>query len=111
MTKEEQALEAAALAAHRAGQTWGAFYAKHRHAMQQAEPVDRGRYHRLLRRLLALLVSGDDEVLPVDDGEPGWECDDAPVVDDSTTAAKCLLPLRALPGAQHRPANVGRHPR
>ena len=64
------------------------------------EPFDRGRFHRLVRRLTAPVAAGNtDGVVPVPNGwsEPmPWETDDdSPIVpvlviDDTTTAARCL---------------------
>jgi hypothetical protein len=72
-----QHLERLALAAHAAGKTWAEFWQQHGADVAAAEPWDRRRYHRLVRRLLALVVSGDtDGQEPVGDGWPRpcpWE--------------------------------------
>jgi hypothetical protein len=74
-------LESAALAAHRAGDTWAMFWQEHGTDVAAAEPHDRQRYHRLRQRLLALVVAGDtDGQEPPGDGWPRpcpWELDAA----------------------------------
>jgi len=89
-----KALERAALAAHRAGQTWAEFWQRHGDAVRQAEPHDRQRFHRLLRRLSALLLCGNsDGHEPLEVVEP-WEKADseASKPSDTATAARCLWP-------------------
>ena len=89
MTRKE--LEAAAVAAHTDGTDWTAFWDRYRHAIALCEPFDRGRFHRLVRRLSHLVSCGDlDGHRPAGDPEP-WELDDEgayPVVSDSETAAR-----------------------
>ncbi|MGA2069371.1 MAG: hypothetical protein ABSG86_30755 [Thermoguttaceae bacterium] len=87
-----RALEAAAQAAHAAGKTWAEFWQQHGADVAVAEPWDRRRYHRLVGRLLALVVSGDtDGQEPVGDTMP-WEADDcaSPTLSDRQTRARCL---------------------
>lgn len=51
----------------------------------QAEPWNRGRYHRLVRRLVGLVASGDtDGAEPAGDGWPRpapWEIDNTEAAD------------------------------
>jgi hypothetical protein len=95
-----QQLERRALDAYRAGQTWAQFWAEHAGAIGRAEPYDARRYHRLVRRLLALIVAGnEDGAEPMGDGLQPWERDDARPSDTQTTA-RCLIPLRSIPGLQ-----------
>ncbi len=85
-------LERAALAAHAAGHTWTTFWGQHGAAICAAEPRDRQRFARLVRRLLSLVASGDtdgQQAVGDDDAMPG-ELDDQPSPDDTRTAAKCL---------------------
>jgi hypothetical protein len=84
-----KALERHALDAHRLNWTRDRFWQMHGDAVRQAEPYHRGRYHRLINRLMALVVSGDtDGMEPA--GEP-WLLDEQQeqlAVDDTTTAAR-----------------------
>jgi hypothetical protein len=80
-TKEVRTLESAALRAHRRGIGWTDFWQEHGAAVCQAEPHNRQRFQRLVRRLLALVSSGDlDGQQPIPQGvlwgmaEP-WEVD------------------------------------
>jgi hypothetical protein len=59
MSKQTQALERAALAAHRDGIGWTDFWQQYGIAVREAEPYNRQRYHRLVRHLLHLLTSGE----------------------------------------------------
>jgi len=60
-------LECAAIQAHRAGLSWGDFWTANADAIRQAEPHNRQRFQRLVRRLLALVASGDcDGQEPID---------------------------------------------
>ena len=112
MSKEVQALERAALAAHARGDSWGQFWHRHGDDVRKAEPWKLDQFHRLRNHLLHCLVSGSTSgELPVDDDEPGWERDDAPAPSDSSTRARCLLPLAPLPAAGHRQANTERRAR
>jgi len=97
-------LERAAIDTHRRGQSWGDFWQAHGGAVCAAEPFDRGRFRRLVAKLLALVCSGNTgglRTLGNDDAAP-WQADDAPAPDDSRTAARCQIPLRPLPA--RRPA-------
>jgi hypothetical protein len=80
-TKAEQALERHAIAAHARGERWATFWQAHGEQVRQCEPYNRQRYHRLVRRLLALLTSGDtDGQQPVAVGllwGEQWDEDDA----------------------------------
>ena len=63
---QSRQLEHAALAAHAAGTAWGDYWQEHQDAIREVQPHDRLAYRRLVRRLLALLVSGDvDGMEPV----------------------------------------------
>lgn len=75
-------LERAALAAHRAGQTWAEFWQQHGREVAAAEPWNVGRYHRLVNKLLSLVASGDREQRPIPVGllwgeQSPWDEDDA----------------------------------
>jgi hypothetical protein len=54
-------LERHALDAHCRGDTWGTFWTEHGAAVCRAEPNDRDHFARLVRRLLALVTSGDTD--------------------------------------------------
>jgi hypothetical protein len=54
-----QTLEAAALAAHRRGQTWNAFWDLHADEIRACEPCNRRRFGQLYRRLMAIVASGN----------------------------------------------------
>jgi hypothetical protein len=83
-------LERQALAAHQDGQTWATFWEQHGAAVCRAEPHNRQRFGRLVRRLLHLLTSGEESGMEPA-GEP-WLDDDArpnPVSpNDTRTAAR-----------------------
>ena len=86
-------LERTAIDAHQAGMTWGQFWDQHGAAICAAEPHDRQRFTRLVRRLLALLTSGNldgAQAVGDDNAIPG-ELDDQPGP-DATKAARCLWP-------------------
>ena len=76
-------LEQAAVSAHQAGDDWSTFWNRHAADVARAEPHDARQYHRLVRRLIGLVASGDvDGAEPVPNGwsEPmPWELDDLPV--------------------------------
>ena len=59
MTKAERALERAAVDCHRRGIGWTDFWQRHGIAVREVESYNRQRYHRLVRRLLHLLTSGE----------------------------------------------------
>lgn len=96
MTKQ---LERRAVEAHRRGESWAIFWGRHGDDVRAVEPYNRGRFRRLVDRLLALVVSGDtDGQQPIgDDDAMAWERDDQPSPHDSKTQARCLLPLRPMP--------------
>jgi hypothetical protein len=50
-------LERAAQDAHRRGLLWGDFWTEHGAAVCAAEPNDRAKFQRLIRRLLGLVVA------------------------------------------------------
>lgn len=52
-------LERHAIDCHRRGDTWATFWTQHGAAVCQAEPHDRAKFGRLVRRLLSLLTSGN----------------------------------------------------
>jgi len=94
MSMTTKQLEAAAVAAHTEGTDWTAFWDRYRHAIALCEPFDRGRFHRLVRRLTALVAAGN-----LDGAEPvaaAWELDEdqeprpVPIITDTETAARCL---------------------
>ena len=58
---QTRTLERAAQDAHRRGATWGAFWDQHGAEVCAAEPHDRRKFQCLIRRLLALLVSGNED--------------------------------------------------
>ena len=99
-TKEVRALECAALASHRRGDRWTQFWECHGREVCRAEPVNRQRFARLVRRLLSLVTSGDTANMePVGSALEPWEHDDdehEPA--DVGTRARCLLLLLAIPG-------------
>jgi len=91
-------LELLALDCHRVGSTWAEFWQEHGERVRQTEPYDRGRYRRLVNRLLSLVVSGDtDGQQPVgdDDATPGELADQASPHD---TITRARLLADAVPG-------------
>ncbi len=72
-------LERAAIKAHKVGQDWETFWQRHEADIRNAQPWNRQAYHKLVRRLLGLVVSGDlDGQHPA--GDPDvmpWERDAA----------------------------------
>ena len=110
---EELKLERAALSAHAAGLSWATFWQEHGAAVCRAEPHDKRRFARLVRKLLALVSAGDtDGMDPVGDSLPPWEIDDQPSPDDTETAARCQLtfPLWPLPWEPAARANKQHQP-
>ncbi len=72
-----KALERKAIAAHRAGTDWDAFWRLHTHAIRQAEPYNARRYRRLAKRLLHLVLCGNgSRKKPAGDDPAPWETDD-----------------------------------
>ena len=59
MTATTQNLERRAIAAHRDGVGWDAFWAEHAAEVREAEPFNVQRFHRLHGRLLHLLSTGE----------------------------------------------------
>ncbi|MGO9109669.1 MAG: hypothetical protein ACLP9L_10585 [Thermoguttaceae bacterium] len=78
MTRKD--LERLAIDAHCRGDTWADLWPTVATNVAKAEPWDARRYHRLVRCLLGLVVSGDtDGQQPAGDGWPrpcAWELDD-----------------------------------
>jgi len=90
-------LERRALDAHRAGDTWAEFWHQHGGTVANAEPYHRNAYHALVRRLLALVVSGDDcGMEPIGSAMQPWERDDAAKPADVGTRARLLVD--SIPG-------------
>jgi hypothetical protein len=82
-------LERAAIRAHRRGSCWAEFWEAYGHQVRAAEPFDRGKYHRLVRRLMALLVAGnEDGAEPAGDALEPWEREDTAKPSDVGTAAR-----------------------
>jgi hypothetical protein len=74
-------LERHAVRSHRRGIGWSQFWTEHGAEVCRAEPHDRRKFGRLVRRLLSLLISGNcdgQQPIPVGMlwGEP-WEADGA----------------------------------
>lgn len=99
-----QRLEREAIRAHQASGTWADFWATHAKAIQRAEPWNRRRFHRLLNRLMALVVAGNhDAQHPA--GTPPWE------VDHEQPEPDCPERYRdanEVPGRGYRPRACGR---
>jgi hypothetical protein len=78
MSRAIQALERAALNAHARGRSWATFWPAVAEQVRQAEPWNRRRYGRLVRRLLYLLTGGEEGGYePVGQGGTmPWELDD-----------------------------------
>lgn len=89
-----ETLEHEAIQAHARGDTWRQFHANHGPAILKVEPCDHRRHHRMLRRLMALVVSGDcDGLDPIGDAIQPWEQDaEQQSPHDTQTQARCLLP-------------------
>jgi hypothetical protein len=100
-----KALSRAAIATHRRGETWPAFWERHADQIKAAEPYSRERYRRLYMRLLSLVTSGDSTgQYPIDVGMAQWEADDtqSPTpVSDTQTQARCLWPMSATMPSQN----------
>lgn len=90
-------LERLALACHRRGDTWSQFWEAHGAEVCRAEPHNRARFQRLIRKLLALVVSGDDCGM---DGLDALDADDAqaeqPGPHDTETAATLQLVFQPM---------------
>jgi hypothetical protein len=95
MVNAIRTLERRAVDAHRAGDTWTQFWDRHGGEVCRAEPHHRQRFQRLVRRLLALVASGDCDGQEPIDAEP-WRTDDTDKLSDVGTQARCLLPLLAI---------------
>jgi hypothetical protein len=92
-----QTLERAAIIAHHRGNSWSDFHQQYSADIHRAEPCDHRAYHRLVCRLLSLVVSGDaDGIEPID--AELWLADDTHKPHDTKTQARCLLPLLTIPG-------------
>ncbi len=90
--REVKRLEQAAIAAHATGTSWVEFWPSVATDVAQAEPHDARRYHRLVRRLVGLVASGDTDGQTAAGDHPPPEADDPPVypATDDTTQARCL---------------------
>ena len=112
-------LKREAIRAHAAGMTWDDWWPTAADQVRQAEPWDRQAYHRLMRRLLGLLVAGDlDGQQPVGDVMPWDHDDERSKPAEVGTAARCLCTpavnrLQAIlagvvaEGIRHRPGFDG----
>jgi hypothetical protein len=91
-------LERLALQSHTAGASWASLWAIIAADVRALEPIHRGRFRKLVERLLHLWASGDESGAEPPNSDP-WELADAPAVavDDVRTAARCRLPLAPLP--------------
>ena len=73
-------LERLAVAAHRRGDDWNTFYAKHAGDVQALEPWNLAARNKLVRRLSVLVAAGDlDGAEPIANSWPRpepWELDD-----------------------------------
>jgi len=100
MNKTIQTLERLALDAHRRGGSWTEFWQEHADATRQAEPYNAGRYHRLVNRLLAIVVSGDcDGQQPIGDDEAmPWELDDHQPDPANSHGARLRWPMTSKQG-------------
>jgi hypothetical protein len=93
-------LERQAIDAFRLSWTWDQFWRLRGDAIREAEPYHASRYRKLVNRLLSLVASGDTaNIEPLDAPWLDDDLPDQPSPHDSKTAAKCLLPLVAIPGA------------
>jgi hypothetical protein len=98
-----------AIQAHRRGQRWTDFWNERADAVRAAVPYDRQRRHRLVCRLLGLVVAGDaNGQTAVGDDDAPWVRDDQPmqIVDATRTAARCQLSSLPMQEAA-RPAPGG----
>ena len=90
-------LERAAIAAHKSGLGWDQFWQTHGDEAR-AVTYDRRKFHRLFRRLLHLVTSGDDAgqfAVGDPDAPMPWEVDDKAEQNriDGETHARIQLPL------------------
>jgi len=85
-------IEAAAIRAHAAGETWVTFW--HRHAADVAalEPDDYFARGQLVHRLVGLVSSGDTDGMTAAGDSAPWHVDDPPAypASDNLTVARCL---------------------
>ncbi len=91
-------LERLAIDAHHRGETWDEWWAQYGAQVKQAEPYNRLKLRRLVRRLSYLLTCGntDGQFPPGDeDGIMPWDRDDLAEQDriDGETHARIQLPL------------------
>jgi hypothetical protein len=86
--REIARLEQAAAEAYRRGTTWSEFWQVHAADVAAAEPYDTRRYHKLVRRLVGLVSSGNlDGWEPIPTGllwGEAWDEDD--LANDTATA-------------------------
>ena len=83
MSKQTRDLERTAVDAHRRGLAWSEFWDQHGAAVCAAEPWDRRRFHKLVRRLVSLVAAGNmDGAELAGDGwpRPQWSDRHAPSV-------------------------------
>ena len=82
-------LESAAIAAHAAGKSFTAFWNEYGANVGQAEPHNARKFGMLYRRLMALVICGDDAgMMPVGDDCPWFRDDEQHKPADVGTAAK-----------------------
>ncbi len=88
ITTETQHLERAALAAHRAGESWNSFWQRIGDQVRAIEPYNRPRFRRLHNRLAHLVLTGDESGMypPGDPDSLPWLGDDASPDDVRTVA-------------------------
>ena len=90
-------LERLALDAHQLNWTWDQFWQAHADAILQAAPWNRGRYHRLVNRLLSLVVSGDtDGQQPVGDDVTPWDAAGKAVAEKNAESRLTKLPIPVI---------------
>ncbi len=115
MSMTTKQLEQLAIDAHEAGDDWATFWRQYGQHVTALEPDDYFARGQLVHRLVGLVASGDtDGHRAVGDGEP-WQIDDdppmVPIIDDTTTAARCLWQPRSRrlnttpPAVASRPAD------
>lgn len=75
-------IRAVAAEAFTEGTPWPAFLVQHRDTIKQAEPYDRGRFHRLVEMVRHVVLTGTSSgqfgVSDIDDSRAEWFSDDVP---------------------------------
>lgn len=103
-----QQLEQAAVRANANGDTWPTFWQAYGPHAVALEPHDRGRFHRLVRRLTTLVAAGDtDGERPLDNPFAPWEEVDAqtaPVLKPNDTYTQARIDWTAAGVA---PVHIG----